>query len=120
MTIVILAASLLAAADGGAAAAKAAVTAELYRTHCQSCHMVDGDSPLELMNFVDGTWKHGSAPAKVAAVIAKGVPGTAMLPFESKLSPAEVRALAAYVRAFDKKLKAAKAPAAKAGAKKSP
>src|SRR5688500_204131 len=35
-------------------------TAELYKTHCQSCHMAGGDSPLEPLNFVDGTWKHGS------------------------------------------------------------
>jgi mono/diheme cytochrome c family protein len=118
MTMLVLAASLVAAADGGSTAAKASATAELYRTHCQSCHMVDGDSPLEPMNFVDGTWKHGSAPAKVAAVIAKGVPGTAMLEFGSKLTPAEVKALAAHVRAFDKKLKAG--TAAKAGTKKSP
>jgi mono/diheme cytochrome c family protein len=76
--------------------------------------MADGDSPLELMNFTDGVWKHGSAPAKVAGVIADGVPGTAMLAFAGKLTPAEVRALAAYVRAFDKKLK----PAAKATRKK--
>ena len=75
----------------------------MYKTHCQSCHMADGDSPLEPLNFVDGVWKHGTAPAKVAAVIADGVPGTAMLPFNTKLTPAEVRALAAYVRAFDKK-----------------
>jgi hypothetical protein len=32
-----------------------------------------------------------------------------MLEFGSKLKPAEVRALAAYVRAFDKTLKPAKA-----------
>ncbi len=89
-------------------------TAELYKTHCQSCHMADGDSPLEPLNFVDGTWKHGSAPAKVGAIIADGAPGTAMLPFSSKLTPAEVRALAAYVRAFDKALK----PPAKAAKKK--
>jgi mono/diheme cytochrome c family protein len=111
--ILVLAASLMAmAADGAAAkppAAKPSATAALYKTHCQSCHMVDGDSPLEVMNFVDDAWKHGSDPAKVAAVIAKGVPGTAMLEFGSKLKPAEVRALAAYVRAFDKTLKPAKA-----------
>jgi mono/diheme cytochrome c family protein len=70
--------------------------------------MVDGDSPLEPLNFTDTAWKHGSDPAKVSAVIAKGVPGTAMLEFGSKLKPAEVRALAAYVRAFDKTLKPAK------------
>jgi mono/diheme cytochrome c family protein len=96
------------------APAKAPPVTEVYKTHCQSCHMADGDSPLEPLNFVDGTWKHGSAPAKVAGVIAEGVPGTAMLAFNAKLTPAEVRALAAYVRAFDKSLK----PAAKAGKKK--
>jgi mono/diheme cytochrome c family protein len=92
-----------------AAAATTPPVAEVYKTHCQSCHMADGDSPLEPMNFADGVWKHGSAPAKVAGVIADGVPGTAMLPFNAKLTPAEVRALAAYVRAFDKSLKASKA-----------
>jgi mono/diheme cytochrome c family protein len=92
---------------------KAPPVAEVYKTHCQSCHMADGDSPLEPLNFVDGTWKHGSAPAKVAGVIADGVPGTAMLPFGPKLTPAEVRALAAYVRAFDKKLKPAAKPSKK-------
>ena len=93
---------------------KAASAAAVYKTHCQSCHMADGDSPLEPLNFVDGAWKHGSAPPKVAGVIADGVPGSAMLPFNTKLTPAEVRALAAYVRAFDKSLK----PAAKTRKKK--
>ena len=109
--IQVLAASLLTIA---AAAPDKAAVAELYKTHCQACHMADGDSPLEPLNFVDGTWKHGSAPAKVGAIIADGAPGTAMLPFKEKLTPAEVKALAAYVRAFDKKLK----PAAKASPKK--
>lgn len=98
-----LASLIMMAADGGAAPP---ATMALYQAHCQSCHMADGDSPLEPLNFADGVWKHGSTPAKVAEVIAKGVPGTAMLSFESKLKPAEVRALAAHVRAFDRKLKA--------------
>jgi mono/diheme cytochrome c family protein len=98
-----LAASLLMVA--AAATEKAPPVAEVYKTHCQSCHMADGDSPLEPLNFVDGLWKHGSTPTKVAGVIAEGVPGTAMLPFNAKLTPAQVRALAAYVRAFDKSLK---------------
>jgi mono/diheme cytochrome c family protein len=93
-----------AAAD---APAKPPPVAEVYKTHCQSCHMADGDSPLEPLNFVDAFWKHGSTPAKVAAVIADGVPGSAMLAFKDKLTAAQVRALAAYVRAFDKKLKPA-------------
>ncbi len=107
-----LAASFLMIA--AAAPEKSPAVAEVYKTHCQSCHMADGNSPLEPLNFVDGIWKHGSAPAKVAAVIADGVPGTAMLPFNSKLTPAEVKALAAYVRAFDKALKPAKTAKKKA------
>jgi len=93
--------------------AKPTATADLYKTHCQSCHMADGDSPLEPLNFTDGLWKHGSAPAKVAGVIAKGVPGSAMLAFDSKLTPRQVQALAGHVRAFDKKLKPAAAQARK-------
>ncbi len=101
-----LAASLivLAVAD-----AKPAATEALYQKHCQSCHMADGNSPLEPLNFADSAWKHGSDTAAVEKVIAKGAPGTAMLAFRSKLKPAEVRALAEHVRAFDKTLKPAKA-----------
>ena len=101
-----LAASLFVIAAGPAGTP----AADLYKTHCQVCHMVDGNSPLEPMNFADGVWKHGTTVAALAAVIAKGVPGTAMLPFEAKLTPVEVRALAAYVRAFDPKLKAPSKP----------
>ena len=86
------------------AAGAPAPVAEVYKKHCQSCHMVDGNSPLEPMNFADGVWKHDPTPAKLAAVIADGVPGTAMLSFKAKLKPADIRALAAYVRTFDPKL----------------
>ena len=102
----ILAATLLAVA---AAAPEKVPVADVYKAHCQVCHMVDGNSPLPQMNFADGEWKHGPAAAKLAEVIANGVPGSAMLPFKAKLKPAEIRALAEYVRAFDPKL----APASK-------
>jgi mono/diheme cytochrome c family protein len=97
----ILAATLLAVA---AAAPEKVAVAEVYKAHCQVCHMVDGNSPLPQMNFADGEWKHSPTPAKLAEVITNGVPGTAMLSFKAKLSPAEIRALAAYVRTFDPKL----------------
>ena len=97
------------AATGAPSAAKAsAETLDLYRAHCQSCHMADGDSPLEPLNFVDGLWKHGPKPEQVALVIAEGVPGSAMLAFRDKLTKEQVRALAAHVRSFDKSLKPAK------------
>jgi mono/diheme cytochrome c family protein len=82
--------------------------AELYAAKCQSCHMAEGNSPLEPMNFVDGKWTHGSKLPQVVAVITEGVPATAMLPFKEQLTAAEIKALAAYVRAFDKNLAPAK------------
>jgi mono/diheme cytochrome c family protein len=108
------AAALLAAlaAAPAAAATPSEATLENYKLHCQQCHMVDGNSPLEPMNLADGKWKHDTSVAALSKVIADGVPGTAMLSFKEKLTPAEIKALAAYVRTFDKKLKAAK-PAAK-------
>ena len=98
------------AADGPTkikAAAVSPATIEIYKTKCQSCHMPDGEAPLEMMNLADPNWKHGSTPAAIAKVISEGVPNTAMLPFSAQLTPAEIKALAAYVRSFDKTLKPA-------------
>ena len=79
-------------------------TVEAYKTRCQSCH-VDGNSPLEEMNFADGKWKHGSRTADIEKVIAEGVPSTAMQAFKDQLTSEQIKALARYVRAFDKSLK---------------
>ena len=88
------------------AASPASAVAEVYKAKCQVCHMEDGNSPLEPMNFADGKWKNGSTRAELAQIISEGVPATAMLPFKEQLSAAEITKLAAYVRAFDPSLKA--------------
>jgi mono/diheme cytochrome c family protein len=85
-------------------AADANGAADAYKEKCQACHM-DGNSPLEEMNFADGKWKHGSSTAQIEKVISEGVPGTAMQPFKDQLSSEQIKALARYVRAFDKSLK---------------
>jgi mono/diheme cytochrome c family protein len=77
-------------------------TLDLYKAKCQQCHMADGNSPLEPLNFADGKWTHGDKVEDIAKVISEGAPGTAMLPFKSQLSPEEIQALARYVRSFDK------------------
>lgn len=79
--------------------------AAVYKARCAMCHGPKGDSKLPGMSFTDGVWKHGTDLKSVSTVIKEGVPGTAMLPFKSKLNDAEVEALAKYVRAFDPKLK---------------
>jgi mono/diheme cytochrome c family protein len=78
---------------------------EIYKTKCQVCHAADGNSPMPNMSFADGVWRHGSTIKEVTNTITNGVPATAMMPFKTQLSPAEIAAMARYVRKFDKKLK---------------
>jgi mono/diheme cytochrome c family protein len=95
------------AADAPAKPAAAKVDAQaLYEAKCQVCHMADGNSQImPNMSFADGIWKHGSTLKAVQTTITTGVPGTAMVSFKEQLTPAEIAALAKFVRKFDKKLK---------------
>ncbi len=95
------------AAAKGAAVPRAKAL-ELFAANCAICHGPEGNgTPLSPdMAFRNrGTWKHGSRPQDVLATITNGVPATAMLPFKGRLTPAEISALAALVRSFDKTLK---------------
>jgi len=87
-----------------------AKAAELFAANCQICHGPNGTgTPLAKdMAFAGrGKWKHGSRPQDIVATITNGVPATPMLPFKGRLTPAEINALAALVRSFDKTLKPA-------------
>src|SRR5215203_4075025 len=75
---------------------KAEESKDLYLMHCQSCHGPDGRAPVEGMSFVGRKWKT-KTHAEAMKVITNGVPGTAMLPFESKLTKEQIAALARYV-----------------------
>jgi cytochrome c oxidase cbb3-type subunit 3 len=105
--VVLCAAAALPAAGADAPKGSAAAV-ENYKVKCQSCHMPEGQAPLEMMNLADDKWRHGSSQKEIAKVISEGVPSTAMLPFKAQLTPAEIADLAAYVRSFDKTLKAEK------------
>jgi mono/diheme cytochrome c family protein len=83
---------------------QSADTANLYRVHCQMCHGPNGKALIPEMAFVGRKWKHGTKSADMAKIITEGVKGTPMLPFKSKMTAAQIRALARYVRAFDKTL----------------
>ena len=87
-------------------AAQSNDTANLYRINCQMCHGPGGKALIPEMAFVGRPkWKHGTRVSDMIKVITEGVPGTPMLPFKSKFTAAQIRALAHYVRAFDKTLK---------------
>jgi mono/diheme cytochrome c family protein len=92
-----------------APAAKAPVAEAIYKKHCQLCHL-DGNAPLEPLNFVNRKWAHGSRLNDVVKVVREGVPGTAMLAYKDILTPDEIRAVAEHVRKFDKTLKPEKQP----------
>jgi cytochrome c oxidase cbb3-type subunit 3 len=76
---------------------------ELYTANCQACHGPEGKgSPLMKGSaFVKRPWKHGTTEAEMVKTISEGVKGTMMLPFQEKLKPEEIAALAALVRSFD-------------------
>lgn len=80
-------------------------TRKLYASNCQACHGPDGKSPMKEMTFVGRAWKHGTKTADMIEVITDGVPGTVMMPFKGRLTEAQIRDLARYVRSLDKTLK---------------
>jgi mono/diheme cytochrome c family protein len=92
------------ATDKPAAAGKVDA-AEIYKSKCMVCHAEDGNSVIPNASFADGVWRHGSTIKEVTNTITNGVPQTAMMPFKGQLSPAEIAAMARFVRKFDKKLK---------------
>jgi mono/diheme cytochrome c family protein len=119
----LLSAALLASASTALAQAPAdsdRPAADLYKTTCQPCHMADGNAALEPMNLADGKWRHGTSTKEIAATIANGVQGTAMMPFKTRFSEKEILALAKHVRAFDKTLKPDASATSKPKAKKKP
>lgn len=76
---------------------------ELFTANCQPCHGPEGKGTpaLKDLAFVGRTkWKHGGTQSEVVNTITNGAPGTAMLPFKGRLSPAEISALASLVRSF--------------------
>jgi len=78
-----------------------AATIALYKTRCAACHGEDGRPRGIAKNsavFTDQAWKRSTSVDEVAQVISQGrskMPG-----FASKLTPEEIRALAAYVLAM--------------------
>ncbi|MGH9341863.1 MAG: c-type cytochrome [Acidobacteriota bacterium] len=75
---------------------------KVYGAQCVACHAQGGKSPIKPMNLADGDWTHGKKLDEIEKVIAKGVPGTAMMPFDKKLSKEEITAVSKYVLTFDR------------------
>jgi cytochrome c oxidase cbb3-type subunit 3 len=89
------------------AAAKADGKA-VYSSKCALCHGKDG-APLPAFakknapDFGDAGWQKRRTDAQIKKGIADGNPGTMMRAFKKSLSPAEIDALTAYIRALGTK-----------------
>jgi cytochrome c oxidase cbb3-type subunit 3 len=78
---------------------------EVFLARCASCHGESGrgDGPIArglagppVGNLTDAQWKHGDSPDQVLAVVAQGVPNSAMAGWKSTLSDRALHAVTAY------------------------
>ena len=88
---------------GSAALAHAEDAAQIYARSCSPCHGKDGHpSPVfekqGVKNFTDAAWQKGITDAQIEKTIHEGKKGTMMASFEKQYSPADIKALVAYVR----------------------
>ena len=70
----------------------------LFADNCTSCHGDDarGDRTQGAPNLTDAIWLYGDSPEQVTRIITRG-PFGVMPPWNTRLSEAEIRAVAAYV-----------------------
>ncbi|MFY0591108.1 cbb3-type cytochrome c oxidase N-terminal domain-containing protein [Roseivirga sp.] len=69
---------------------------EFFNGNCAICHKADGGG-LAGPNLTDEYWRNGGGMKNIYKVIKNGVQGTAMIPWESRLNPDQMRGLASYV-----------------------
>jgi putative heme-binding domain-containing protein len=85
------------AQDRAAAYAPADVRygAQIYAAQCSACHGVNG-TQIGGVDLGSGNLRRAASDQDLRAVLANGIPGTAMPPF--RFDPPEVTAIVAYIR----------------------
>ncbi len=68
-----------------------------WNTHCASCHGVSLEGTGKGAALVEAPLKQGDTLEALMGAIAKGVPGTTMTGWDTKLSPQQIKLLAIYV-----------------------
>lgn len=76
----------------------AARGAPLFTQNCQSCHGADGkgDQAQGAPNLTDNIWLHGNSRVAITTTISKAR-NASMPAWNTRLTPAEIRALAVYI-----------------------
>jgi mono/diheme cytochrome c family protein len=89
-----------------AAAAKPPDGKAVYLAKCVTCHGKTGKpapmfAKIGAKNLSDPEWQKSRTDEQVLSVITKGSEGTAMRSFAEELKPAEIEAVAKFVRTLD-------------------
>ena len=71
-----------------------------YAFYCADCHGAGMDGGMA-SSLVDGRWAFGDSPAAIARSIAAGLEADGMPAFGAVLTPAEIDALVALMRAAE-------------------
>lgn len=101
----LLACCVLWAGLGGTAARAATDAPALYHNYCSVCHGDKGDGKSRAAgslstlprDFTSASSKAELNPARIAAVVAHGKPGTAMVGWKTQLSEGDIQKLADFV-----------------------
>jgi putative heme-binding domain-containing protein len=80
-----------------------------FASTCAGCHGLDGRGSEKAPNIAGNAKVQHLTDTQLSEIISSGVPGTGMPPFRS-LSPAQVRALVAYLHLLEGKVKARALP----------
>lgn len=78
----------------------------VYVAKCATCHGRTGKpapmfANIGVKNLSDPEWQKSRSDAQILDVIKKGSEGTAMRAFSEELPPAEIEAVARFVRSLD-------------------
>ena len=71
-----------------------------YAFYCADCHGADLNGGMA-SSLADGRWDYGGSPAAMAQTIADGLEDDGMPAFGAVLTPAEIDALVALMRAAE-------------------
>lgn len=74
----------------------------IFENKCSMCHGIDGKgyAAIKTPNFADPKWQAAHSDKELLDAIKNGVKGTAMVSFEGKLSPSEMRIVLKYIRSL--------------------